>query len=49
MENKLNLENNSYFQTLPKVVQETIKQTSAEITSEEQLRKIAENMMKNNS
>lgn len=48
MENKLNLDQNAYFQSLPKMVQETIKQTSVEITSEDQLKSVAENIMKQN-
>ncbi|MDF1493266.1 hypothetical protein [Caproiciproducens sp. CPB-2] len=41
-----NLENNQYFLSLPKFVQESIKQTSPDVRSEEDLRKIAENLIR---
>ena len=41
-----NLENNPYFLSLPKFVQESIKQTSPDVRSEEDLRKIAENLIR---
>lgn len=42
---KDNLDNNSYFMSLPAFIQESIKQTGVNITSEEELRKCAENLM----
>jgi len=41
-----NLENNQYFLSLPKFVQESIKQTSPDLCSEADLRKIAENLIR---
>lgn len=41
------LETNSYFKTLPAYVQETIKQSSMDINSEEELRRCAEKLMRN--
>ena len=45
---KENIDSNRYFQTLPTYVQETIKQSGFDINSEEELRKCAEKLMKNN-
>ena len=45
---KENLENNQYFQSLPSYVQETIKQSGITIDSEEELRRCAEKLMKEN-
>ena len=42
-----NLDTNQYFLSLPPYVQETVKQASVKVQSEEDLRKIAENLMKN--
>ena len=44
---KENIDSNRYFQTLPTYVQETIKQSGIDINSEEELRKCAEKLMKN--
>lgn len=51
MENnfKKNLDSNAYFSSLPLFIQESIKQSSADISSEEELRKCAENIMQNYS
>lgn len=43
------LDSNPYFMSLPAYVQETIKQTGIEITSEEELRRCAQNLMKSQS
>lgn len=43
---KENLNNNQYFQSLPAYVQETIKQSGVNISSEEELRNCAENLQK---
>lgn len=45
---KENIDSNQYFKSLPIYVQETIKQSSIDIDSEEDLRKCAEKLMKNN-
>lgn len=45
---KENLESNKYFQSLPSYVQETIKQSGITIDSEEELRRCAEKLMKEN-
>ncbi len=42
---KDNLESNSYFQSLPSYVQETIKQSGIDITSVEELKKCANALM----
>lgn len=42
-----NLENNQYFLSLPRYIQETIKQGGAKLQNEGDLRRIAENLMKN--
>ncbi len=44
---KFNFSSNAYFNSLPKLVQETIMQSAGNITNEEQLRKTAEAVMKN--
>ena len=46
---KKNLDSNAYFSSLPLFIQESIKQSSADISSEEELRKCAENIMQNYS
>lgn len=38
--------NSSYFGTLPKFVQETIMQSNADIKSEQELKSVAENILK---
>lgn len=41
-----NVENNAYFQSLPKFIQESVKQCgAADVTCEQDLRSLAENMM----
>lgn len=45
---KENLEKNKYFQSLPSYAQETIKQSGIPINSEEDLRRCAEKLMKEN-
>ncbi|HHW46359.1 MAG TPA: hypothetical protein GXX17_05545 [Clostridiales bacterium] len=39
-------EMNAYFNSLPKYVQETIKQSAGEIKDQEELKKLAENLMR---
>ena len=40
------VENNAYFQSLPKFIQESVKQCgAADITCEQDLRSLAENIM----
>ncbi len=46
MEKKINIDKSIYFEPLPKMVQESIKQSAAPITSEEQLKKLGENLTK---
>lgn len=41
-----NPEMDSYFNTLPKYIQETIKQSAGEIKDQEELRNLAENLMR---
>ncbi len=41
-----NIESNAYFQSLPVFVQETIKQGSPQIKSEDDLRRCAQQLMK---
>lgn len=41
------LKDNQYFKSLPTYVQETIMQGNANINSEEELKRYAENLMKN--
>ncbi len=41
-----NIDTNQYFQSLPPHIQETIKQGGPKITSEEDLRRCADNLMK---
>lgn len=43
-----NLNTNQYFLSLPKFVQENIKQAGPDVRSEEDLRRIAENLTKSN-
>jgi hypothetical protein len=40
------IESNPYFQSLPVFIQETIKQGGADIKSEEELRRCAEQLMR---
>ncbi len=42
-----NMKSNAYFQSLPAWVQETIQQTSITLHSEEELRRCAEQLMRN--
>lgn len=41
-----NLDTNQYFLSLPSFVQESIKQANPEVESDDDLRKIAENLCK---
>ncbi len=43
-----NLNTNQYFLTLPAYVQESIKQAGPKVQSEEDLRRIADNLIKKN-
>lgn len=47
MTNSFDQEMQQYFDTLPPYVQETIKQTSVELTNKQELVQCAQNMMKN--
>lgn len=44
---KEHLNSNKYFKSLSPITQEAIKQSNIEIESEEDLRRLAENLMKN--